>query len=430
MTTSDGPARVLVVDGDPVVRRGLARTLLSRGHEVLTAESPDAAAPLLATSPVDVVILEASAAGGGAGAVLRLGPLAGAELVIVTAPQSLEIALAIAREHALEVLAKPFASDELAVLAVARAAMLRGARDDDMIVASKAMRAATERALDVASADVPLAILGEAGAGKSLLAEMVRRQDHRHRGPWVVLAGNAPAHVLEEALGGPSDVPPPAFVSAREGTLVLDHASAFSAAAQASLWAHLEHVPPSDVPRLLLLGPGDLGERALAGSFRRELFFRLAAVAVTLPPLRQRRDELPVLAHHFLARASARLGRRARRFGVEAIKDLRAHPWPGNVRELESVVLRAASTARGETVYPTDLELDEAAIHGGPGAPISLPPGCEDLPYPAAKEHALAAFHAAYLGTQLERAGGNVSEAARRAGLDRSNFRRLLRRQK
>ena len=440
---SPPPARVLVVDADPIVRRGVARGLLSSGLEVLTAESVDAAASLGATGTFDVALVEASASGGGAAALTRLAKvIAGAEIIVVAAPASLEIALAIGRERGLEVLAKPFAADELPVLAVHRAIARRtstsiasrdagpGPEASEPVVAGKDMRAAVERALSVASADVPLSILGEPGTGKSVLAELVRRNDRRRNGPWSVLAPAAmTAADVEEALGGPSDVPPPAFEQARGGTLVIDDLAALPKAAQASLSSHLDRLVAADVPRLIAMGGTDLPAQVKDGTLRRDLFLRLGAVSVTIPPLRRRRDELPVLAHHFLVRAAPRVGSPARRFGVEALKRLLAEPWPGNVRELEAAVLRAATRARGETIVPGDLDLVDTPP-SGTGVPIALPAGSEDLPYAEAKKQALAAFDAAYLGAMLQTAGGNVSEAARRAGLDRSNFRRLLRKRK
>jgi DNA-binding NtrC family response regulator len=411
--------------------------------EVLTAESVDAAVSLGATGSFDVALIEASAGGGGAAALTRLGKvIAGSDVIVIAAPAALEIALAIGRERGIEVLAKPFPADELPVLAVRRAvarrvAEARASREagpateaGEPVVAGKDMRAVVERALSVASADVPLSILGEPGTGKSLLAELVRRHDRRRNGPWSVLAPAAmsPSDV-EDALGGPTDVAPPAFEDARGGTLVIDDLAALPSSAQASLSSHLDRVASADVPRLIALGGADLSARVKEGSLRRDLFFRLGAVTVTIPPLRRRREELPVLAHHFLVRAAPRVGSPARRFGVEALKRLLAEPWPGNVRELEAVVLRAATRARGETIVPSDLDMLDATPTGA-GAPISLPTGTEDLPYADAKKQLLAAFDAAYLGGLLAAAGGNVSEAARRAGLDRSNFRRLMRKRK
>jgi len=174
----------------------------------------------------------------------------------------------------------------------------------------------------------------------------------------------------------------------------------------------------------------DLRARIAEGKFREDLFYRLNVVAIELPPLRGRRDDVPLLAYHFLQKYAARTGREVRKISPEAMRLLQAQPWPGNVRELENAIEHAVVFCRKDTILPTDLPFarrgprtaDDGAADG------SLALGLGDLPYRDAKQRAIATFELAYFSSVLQRAGGNVSEAARQAGLDRSNFRRAARR--
>ena len=136
-----------------------------------------------------------------------------------------------------------------------------------------------------------------------------------------------------------------------------------------------------------------------------------------------------MLAEEALAREASRQGSRLRRIGPEAHRALARHTWPGNVPELDAVIARAVAKARGEVLLPRDLDLSEhdSAAPADDVAPAALPPSLLDLSYPDAKAQALAVFHRFYAGGLVERTGGNINEAARRAGLDPANFRRALR---
>jgi DNA-binding NtrC family response regulator len=152
-------------------------------------------------------------------------------------------------------------------------------------------------------------------------------------------------------------------------------------------------------------------------------------ILLEIPPLRRRRDDIPLLAYHFLRRHAARAGRPIARIGAEAMKKLRAHPWPGNVRELEAVIEHAVVMARADVIVPADLPLGPPGgeVAEGPRAAVTIA-GADALerPYAEAKDRATSAFDRAYVERMLARTSGNVSEAARLAGMDRSNFRRLM----
>jgi DNA-binding NtrC family response regulator len=181
----------------------------------------------------------------------------------------------------------------------------------------------------------------------------------------------------------------------------------------------------------------DMKELVAAGRLREDLYYGLSIAPIHLPPLRQRKEDIPLLAHHFLQRYGRKDGREVRRISVEAMRLLRAHAWPGNVRELESAIEYAAVVARGDAITPADLPppLAPEEGEGGGGAGRrrrrrpeglgALPAELAELPYAEAKERTIDAFDRAYVEQVMSRVGGNISEAARQAGIDRSNFRRL-----
>jgi two-component system response regulator HydG len=174
----------------------------------------------------------------------------------------------------------------------------------------------------------------------------------------------------------------------------------------------------------------DLPKLVKAGRFREDLFYRLNVINVPLPPLRERVDDVPLLAHHFLRRYAERLGKRVRTLAPEAIELLCGYRWPGNVRELENAIERAVVLCRGETITPADLP---PAVTGRT-APLvrEVPANGEESAwlsqsYAAAKENALRRFEKGYVEALMKACENNISAAARKAGMDRSNFKRVLR---
>jgi DNA-binding NtrC family response regulator len=186
----------------------------------------------------------------------------------------------------------------------------------------------------------------------------------------------------------------------------------------------------------------DLRAKIENGSFRSDLFYRLNVIAITLPPLRERGSDVEQLAYHSLEKHARRMGREPKKLAADAIAALRAYPWPGNVRELEHAMERALVLSQGELIHASDLpfEVDKPAseqqaalldqiVELAPGL-AAFPPSLADQPFADAKKAALAIFEDAYVAEVLKRASGNMSEAARLAGLDRTNFKRIVRRAK
>jgi two-component system response regulator AtoC len=183
---------------------------------------------------------------------------------------------------------------------------------------------------------------------------------------------------------------------------------------------------PVDV-RVVAATHRDLREEVRAGRFREDLFYRLNVFAVTLPPLRERPEDVPLLAAHLLEKHANALRRTLDGFAPDAVARLAAHPWPGNVRELENVVERAVAVAGGERVEAADLPPDVGAAAGAPAAPAPQA-ALAALPYKDAVAGARDRVTREYLVALLTEFGGNVTRAAERAGVERESLHRLLRR--
>jgi len=329
------------------------------------------------------------------------------------------------------------------------------------------MRAVYRLIDGVAAAQSTVLVLGESGTGKELVARAIHRKSARAQKPFVAVnCSSIPDQLIESELFGHVKG---AFTSAHasraglfeladKGTLFLDEVGDLSLAAQVKLLRALQEgeikrVGSSDTRivdvRVVAATNVALTEKIAAGRFREDLFYRLNVIAISLPALRERRDDIALLAQHFLQKYARQTGKEVRRFSHEVVVALNAYAWPGNVRQLENAMERAVVLANAEEIVLGDLPSDVAGTitpsrardassepkqsvatrEPTPEEAIDLLASLmNDLPYPEAKKRLLRDFDRAYATQLLERAGGNVSEAARLAGLDRSNFRRVLRR--
>ncbi|HVY44938.1 MAG TPA: sigma 54-interacting transcriptional regulator, partial [Minicystis sp.] len=229
---------------------------------------------------------------------------------------------------------------------------------------------------------------------------------------------------------------PGLFELADKGTVFLDEIGDLPQSAQVKLLralaqGEIRRVGSNETKivdvRVLAATNVDLKERIAAGKFREDLYYRLSVIPINLPRLAQRKEDIPLLAYHFLQKYARRAGRELKRISVEALRQLRDQPWPGNVRELENAIEYAVVMARSDVILPQDLPFSQRAEHLAQGGDDPLfTAELAELPYNEAKEKALDAFDRAYVERVMKRASGNVSEAARQAQMDRSNFRRIL----
>jgi DNA-binding NtrC family response regulator len=309
----------------------------------------------------------------------------------------------------------------------------------DMFGAGDAMGRIFDSLRKLAATELTVLIQGETGTGKDLAARAIHRASGRRDGPFAVcdLAGISPTLIEGELFGhvrgaftGADRDHAGVFERADGGTLFLDELGELPLEVQPRLLRALEaskvqrvganDYRPVDV-RVIAATNRDLLGEVKAGRFRDDLFHRIAVVKVRLPPLRERRSEIPALVRYMLGRiaptAEVELDDRT----LRALTD---HDWPGNLRQLRNVLERAFALSPGDTIDASMLGLDEDA----PGRD-SVPPGPADVsvPFKDAKENLIDAWERDYLTTLMESCGGNVAAAARRAGLNRVHLYRLLR---
>jgi DNA-binding NtrC family response regulator len=447
---SDVATRVLVADDDPDVLAALRLLLRGEGFEVETATSPALVLHAIEQRDFDCALLDmnytrdTTSGGEGLDLLERLRALDPAMPVIVmTAWGSVDGAVLAVRRGARDYVQKPW--DNARLLQTLRTqlelcrALRRGQRLEtenqmlrreglpEIVSESVAMRGVLDLARRVAPSDANVLVTGEHGTGKELIARLVHAASARANRPFMAVnAGGLSEGVFESelfghtkgAFTGATGDRAGRFELADGGTLFLDELANVPLAQQAKLLRVLqtgefERVGASrtrrvDV-RLVSATNADLRAECAAGRFREDLLFRINTVEIHLPPLRERRDDVPALAAFFLARYAKRYRKPLTGFADTAMQALLAHPWPGNVRELDHAVERAVLLARGNVLAPEDLGL--RAADGGA---------------PPLERLTLDEVERVLIQRALERHGGNVSEAARSLGVSRSALYRRL----
>jgi DNA-binding NtrC family response regulator len=458
------PPKVLVVDDEIALRRALMRMLESHGMQVVSAGDGVEALEVLDREAVDVAVVDLMMPRVGGLELLEIvrERHAGTEVVLMTAFGDVETAVKAVQAGAYHFLTKPFRSNDEVVLTVAKAAQHRRLVDHAVMLErrleemrkfgglignSARMQAVYRLALGVAQTSSTVLLLGDSGTGKELTARAIHQHSARAEKAFVALNCSAiPVDLVESelfghmrgAFTGATATRPGLFESADGGTLFLDEVGDLPPLAQVKLLRALQEGEVKRVGsnetrtvdvRVIAATNVDLKTRIGAGGFREDLYYRLNVVAISLPRLRERPEDIPLLAQHFVQKYAQRAIRPVRGISGAALEVLLAQPWPGNVRELENAIEHAVVFCGTEMIEPQNLpfSLETEGAVAAPSAVPSLVVHAE-LPFRDAKARALAGFEAAYFREVLERTHGNVSEAARRAGLDRSNFRRAARR--
>ncbi len=424
-------AMVLVVDDDPGVLFTLEEVLVSRGHEVVAARSGHDALKALDAPLVDVVVTDLAMPGMDGmqllAAIRERDP--SMPVIMITAHGSERTAVAAMKAGAYDYLHKPFAVDEVA-LVVGRAAearelraatrRLRVERAAGGAIVGRAPKfaAVVDEATRVASRDVTVLIRGETGTGKELLATLIHAASPRAKGPLVRFncAAIAPELADAELFGhtrgaftGATSARRGFVQEAHGGTLVLDEVGELPLSLQAKLLRVVQHgeVQPVGASRVEKVDARIVActHRDLrAPSFREDLYYRLAVVELVIPPLRERREDLPLLVEELRARWARKFGLGEVRFTDALVQALCARAWPGNVRELENAIARILARA---TTDPVDVDAM---------ARVATEPGVD----PAAPlREQVAAFERGILLRTLQATGWNQSEAARRLGVTR-----------
>jgi DNA-binding NtrC family response regulator len=446
---------ILIVDDEPGVLFALAELLAERGHRVITASSGTEA--LAKLDEADVVITDLQMPGlDGLG---LLGQIAARDTalptILLTAHGSERVAVAAMKQGAYDYQTKPFDIDELA-LVVDRAIEARQLRVDNrrlaaeqtlgrrIVGASRPMRRLLEATSRVASRDVTVLVRGETGTGKEFVAELLHAQSPRNKRPLVRFNCAAlPAELADAelfghvrgAFTGANASRPGYFAQADGGTLILDEVGELPLAIQAKLLRALQEGEIQPVGsgridkvnvRVVASTNRDLAADVKTGTFREDLYYRLAVVELVVPPLRERTDDIPALAEEFARRYGERFGLGPTTLEPSLVDALVRAEWPGNVRQLENTIARLAALSSGGAITLADYH---AATDTVPPAPPSPPPASatdddahEPLPDagagPSLREQ-VEAFERGLVARALDATHGNQSAAARKLGVSR-----------
>ncbi len=444
---------VLVADDQPDVLEALRLLLKAEGFEISAAASPADVLSSVERGDFDLALIDlnytrdTTSGKEGLDLLTTLSALDSTlPVVVMTAWGSVEGAVEAMRRGARDYIEKPWDNERLLAtirtqVALARALRrgqllegenrrLKGEGAPELIAASEAMKPVVELIERVGPSDANVLIVGEHGTGKEVVARWLHAVSRRAEHAWVAVnAGGFSEGVFESELFGHVEG---AFTDAKAdrvgcfelahgGTLFLDEIANVPPQQQAKLLRVLEtreiqRVGSSKVRRVdvrvVSATNANLGELVAEGHFREDLLYRLNTVEIRVPPLRERREDVPALATHFLEEEAGRYGRSLQGFSGAAMDALMAHPWPGNVRELRHAVERSVLMARGNVIEPSDLGLRRR----------------EEGP-PALEELTLEDAERLMIERALERHQGNVSRAAESLGLSRSAlYRRLQRR--
>jgi DNA-binding NtrC family response regulator len=446
------PARILVADDQPDVLEALRILLKAEGFHTQTASSPSGVLAAVEKADYDLALVDlnytrdTTSGREGLDLLTRLRE-ADAELpvVVMTAWGSVESAVEAMRRGARDYIEKPWDNERLLSVIRTHVALgralrrshrlenenlrLRGDGAPELISESPAMEPVLEIIDRVGPSDANVLIVGEHGTGKEVVARWLHAVSPRAERPWVAVnAGGFSEGVFESELfghvrGAFTDAKTDrvgCFELADRGTLFLDEIANIPLQQQAKLLRVLENreiqrvgsskVHQVDV-RVLTATNADLGDSVTQGEFREDLLYRLNTVEIRIPPLRDRREDVPILARHFLTKQAARYDRSIEGFSPNALSALMEHAWPGNVRELQHAVERSVLMARGSRIEVSDLGLRRRED----GSVLM-----EELTLDEAER--------LLIEKALERSQGNVSKAAEALGLSRSALYRRLQR--
>ncbi|SDT84429.1 sigma-54-dependent transcriptional regulator [Desulfobacula phenolica] len=431
--------RILVVDDELVIRESLAGWLKRDGHHVCTVESGEQALDILKNQSFDILLLD-----------IQLDGISGLEVlthvkeeyedidvIMITAFGTVPSAVQAMKSHAFDYILKPFDPNELGVLIeklVAHRAQKKEniflkeeyenlTRFESMIGQSKPMQEVFRLIQDIRDVESSVLITGETGSGKGLAAKAIHCNSPVKDGPFVsVNCGAIPKHIMESELFGHRRG---AFTDAKEtrkgrlelaagGTLFLDEIGEISMRMQIDLLQVLEDKifykvggtqPITASFRVIAATNADLEQAIRNRTFREDLYYRLNVICFTMPPLRDRKEDIPLLAEHFLHQFTREVNRGVERISRDAMDELMLYEWPGNVRELSNAIERAVVVCRTGTITPRDLPI---------GASLE-----DEL---KTRYFSLNDMEKQHIHKILEQTGWNISKSAVILGIDRSTL--------
>jgi DNA-binding NtrC family response regulator len=462
----DPQKHLLIVEDEAPLREAIAEQLTDRGYRVEQAESGEVAVAKLADFAFDIIITDLRLPGIDGSAVVEAAVERYPHIIaiVVTGYGTVKDAVEAIKRGAWDFVNKPFQIDELLHVldsaleqrrlksenAYLRAQLEERYRFEGIIGKSRPMKLLFQLLETVAATNSTILISGETGTGKEVVARAIHHNSPRRLHRFVALNCSAiPETLLEAELFGHVRGAFTGAVGNRQGrmeqankgTLFLDEVGTMSAALQMKLLRVLQerefervgdsHTIKVDV-RIIAATNSDLGRMVAAGQFREDLFYRLNVIPVQLPPLRERKEDVPLLVQHFLSRFQAersaagdRLSSEPLTVSQECMRRLMAYAWPGNVRQLENAIERAVAFAAGRAqidVGDLPTEIQQAEERAAPASAVTLPEGGVDL------DAYMARIERELIERSLERTGGNKGQAARLLSLKRTTLVEKLKR--
>ncbi len=452
-------AHVLIVDDETNIRRVLAAMLKRDGYEVTAAEDGEQALAAMSRAPVDVVVTDLVMPRMGGLDLLRHVASAHPDVpvIMITAHGTVDTAVEAMKAGAFDYITKPFDQEDLrkVIAKASRARVLEGqhvhpptadGERPPLVGQSPSMRAVYDVIARVADSPSTVLITGESGTGKELVAQALHRGSSRRTQPLIkVNCAAIPKDLVESelfgyekgAFTGAVGSKPGRFELADGGTLFLDEIGEIPVEMQVKLLRALQESEFERVGgirtlrvdvRLIAATNRDLMSLIAEGRFREDLFYRLNVVPIALPPLRDRREDIPLLAQHFIEKYDRRLGKRVERVDAGAMEILVNYGWPGNIRELENVMERSVLFADGDLV--TVAQLPETLRERTPGAARPVAPlgalGAIAAPSGASMKdivrQAQSELERTLISRALEETGGNVTRAAKKLQISRKSL--------
>ena len=376
-------------------------------------------------------------------------------VILFTAFATVESAVEAVKDGAFDYIPKPFSAEQLRLVVERalsqrrlleenrrlRAQLTDTYRFENIVGRSRPMAQVFDLIKKVAASETNILILGESGTGKELIARCIHANSPRAaRGFVPVDCASLPEHLLESELFGHEKGAFTGAVATRRGlfeeadggTILLDEVGDIPLPLQAKLLRVLQERQVRRVGgnrfldvdvRVISATHQDLAQMVQGGTFREDLYYRLNVIAIPLPPLRERPGDIPLLAYHFFRQYAAQSGKDVKGFVPATLELLEAYPWPGNVRELQNVVERAVVLAEGEQIAPAELPAALRLPQKAPTAAVA-----DHLSLKRAKRHWVETFEREYLIALLKKHEGNISQAAKTAGVDRKTIHRLIKR--
>jgi len=436
--------RILVVDDDEALLRLLSMRLSANGFAVTTCATGDEALALAKREMFDLALTDLRLPDRDGLSVLEGLKLIHPDLpvLLLTAHGTIPNAVEAMQKGAFGYLTKPFDDKELQATLEKALVQQRMSREiqrlkllvkelyglENVVARSPKMQALLDQVARVAETDATICLLGETGTGKEVIARVIHCNSRRARGPFIgVNCGAIPESLFESelfghvkgAFTGAQHAKRGLVQSAQGGTLFLDEIAEMPLTLQVKLLRAIQEREvlevgaerPSKVDvRFITSTNKDLSAAVRAGTFREDLFYRIQVFPITMPPLRERRDDIPFLAQHFLQQSARRMQKEIRGFLPEAMQKLMLHSWPGNIRELENAVEKAVVLSSQDMITPDLLPS------------VTQEPTGQVKPLTEARDE----FEQNYLKAVMQLTGGNISRAAQIAGRYRADFYKLL----